>query len=244
MLMIKGLERMAPGRFYYTVSDMSAPALDRIKAAFPDITISQSNNEIPVQTDIVFLALHPPVLLETLRQIKDEIPPNAFVVSLAPKVTLDQMCAAAGRRDTLARVIPNAPSVVNAGYNPVAFSTAVPGESKESILEFLSILGDVREVPEEQLESYAIVTAMGPTYLWFQMYKLLSLAESFGIPQENALEGIVSMMKGAAQTMVDCDLPPEEIMDLVAVKPLKEDEGVFASAYDDRLQALYARLKS
>jgi pyrroline-5-carboxylate reductase len=118
------------------------------------------------------------------------------------------------------------------------------GEEKRNLLSLLSILGDVREVPESQLEAYAIITAMGPTYLWFQLYKLLSLAESFGIPRENALEGIVKMSAGAGMMMADCDLTPEAIMDLVAVRPLKDDESMFASAYDARLQPLYAKLKA
>ena len=37
-------------------------------------------------------------------------------------------------------------------------------------------LGQLPEVADEQLESYAVISAMGPTYFWFQFHALEQLA--------------------------------------------------------------------
>ena len=39
------------------------------------------------------------------------------------------------------------------------------------------------DVPEEELEAYALIPAMGPTCLWFQPYELEKSAGSFGLPR-------------------------------------------------------------
>jgi hypothetical protein len=39
-------------------------------------------------------------------------------------------------------------------------------------------------------------------------------------------------------------LPPDRIMDLVPVRPLMEDEAAIKSIYQNRLQAIFQKLKS
>ncbi|HSD82694.1 MAG TPA: hypothetical protein VLG46_02490 [Anaerolineae bacterium] len=110
--------------------------------------------------------------------------------------------------------------------------------------ELLSVLGDSPEVDEAKLEAYAILTAMGPTYLWFQLYELQAIAESFGLTPQEVTTGLEAMVMGAARTMTAADLPPAGVMDLIPVKPLGEDEAAIKGFYHTRLEALYTKLKS
>ena len=107
-----------------------------------------------------------------------------------------------------------------------------------------SLLGDCPEVPEELLEAFAMTTAMGPTYLWFQLYELHELARSFGIPEDILKGAIPNMLNGAVKTMYESGLTPAEVMDLIPVKPLGEDESAIKGYYQNRLNALYKKLKS
>jgi pyrroline-5-carboxylate reductase len=140
-------------------------------------------------------------------------------------------------------MIPNAPSVVNKGYNPVAFSPAFNGDEKKDIRKFFEILGDCPEVDEEKLEAYAILTAMGPTYLWFQLEELKNLGMSFGLTAKETEKALAKMVKGAVKTLYDAKRTPEEVMDLVPVKPLGEDEEAIRNIYLGKLKGLYAKLK-
>ncbi len=72
------------------------------------------------------------------------------------------------------------------GYNPVAFGPGITKDEKKALEKLFKALGDCPEVQEEKLEAYAIVTAMGPTYLWFQLYELLDLGKSFGMSDREA----------------------------------------------------------
>ena len=51
------------------------------------------------------------------------------------------------------------------------------------------------------------------------------------------------MVVGAVKTMYESGMPPEEVMDLVAVKPLKEHEESIRDIYRMNLEAIYMRLK-
>ena len=105
--------------------------------------------------DIVFLAVHPPVMAEVATAIKGSLKPGAIVVSLAPKFTMAKLTELLGGFARLARVIPNAPSVVNFGFNPVAFAPALTAADKAELTALLSPLGECPEVAEEKLEAYA-----------------------------------------------------------------------------------------
>jgi len=98
-------------------------------------------------------------------------------------------------------------------------------------------------VDEEKLEAYAIITAMGPTYLWFQLFELFELGKSFGLTDKQAWKGIKKMLKGAVETVDESGLTPEEVMDLVPVRPLGEDEAMIRDAYRTKLTGLYQKLK-
>jgi pyrroline-5-carboxylate reductase len=119
-----------------------------------------------------------------------------------------------------------------------------PGADKESLLAVFKILGDCPEVAEEKLESYAILTAKGPTYLWFQLYELQSLGRQFGLTDQDLHEGIFKMVTGAVKTMLESGLSPEDVMDHIPVKPLGEEEPNIKNGYRSKLTALYQKLKS
>ncbi|MCL5097741.1 MAG: NAD(P)-binding domain-containing protein, partial [Candidatus Omnitrophica bacterium] len=115
------------------VSDCNAEALDRLKVQFPGIETAPGNSAAGASQDIVFLAVHPPVMAEAATGIKGSMKPGALVVSLAPKFTFAKLSTLLGGFSRLARVIPNAPSIVNFGFNPVAFAPSLTSADKTEV---------------------------------------------------------------------------------------------------------------
>jgi pyrroline-5-carboxylate reductase len=224
-----------------TVSDTSAEVLAKLKARFPEITATASNDEAAA-CERVFLALHPPALKAVLSGIAPRVRKDAVVVSLAPVLTLARLSEMLGGFTRLARVLPNAPSLVAAGFNPVAFADGLPPEARAEIEALLDVLGAHPVVPEEKLEAYAILAAMGPTYFWFQWQTLRELAASFGLAPAEANRALRSMLDGAVRTFFDAGLTAEQVLDLVPVKPLAEAEAGIRQAYRDVLPRLHAKL--
>lgn len=224
------------------VADPSSEALARLKTLFPEIETT-SDVAAAASQDVVFLATHPAVLVEAAGRAVASVSPSAIVVSLAPKFTIAKLTALFGGFDRIVRSNPNAPSVIGMGMNPVSFSSSLTTADRESLLKLLAPLGQSPEVAEEQLEAYAVFTAMGPTYLWFQLQALRELAVSFGLSAAEADAGLKRMVDGAARTLVDSGLDPAEVMNLVPVKPLAEMEAQVLELYRSRLPALFQKIK-
>lgn len=224
------------------VSDCNADTLTTLKTQFPGVQTTSDSRAATAQ-DIVFLAVHPPVMAEVATAIKGSVKPDAIVVSLAPKFTIAKLNGLLGGFTRLVRVIPNAPSVVSFGFNPVACATALSAADKTDITTLLSPLGECPEVAEEKLEAYAILTAMGPTYLWFQLQALREVAAGFGLSDAEIATAMKRMVCGGARTLLESGLTPAEVLDLIPVKPLAEMEAQVNEMYRTRLPALYQKIK-
>ena len=107
----------------------------------------------------------------------------------------------------------------------------------------LAPLGECPEVAEEKLEAYAVLTAMGPTYLWFQLQALREVAAGFGLTEAEILPALKRMVCGGARTLLESGLTAAEVMDLVPVKPLAEMEAQVAEMYRTRLPAIHQKIK-
>jgi pyrroline-5-carboxylate reductase len=242
-IMLTALSKAGKLPAQVVVSDTNAQVLEHLHRDFHTLQTTGTDNTHPASCDLVFVSLHPPVIADALQKVKSALRPKTVVVSLAPKLTLSKLSAILDRHARIVRMIPNAPSLLNIGYNPVAFSRAIPKDEKAALTELFHALGECPEVPEKDLEAYAIITAMGPTYIWFQYQKLCELGKTFGLADNAVRQAVAKMAAGAVQTMFDSGLSPEEVMDLVPVKPLAEDEGAIRDMYTDRLTAMFNKLK-
>jgi len=224
-------------------SDTDPTVLDRLPHLSGHVKAA-NDNSAAAQQDIVFIAVHPPVLGEILSQIASAVRPDALVVSLAPKMKIAKIAEILGGFGRLARMIPNAPSIVGQGFNPMSFAATLPASDRSLLQSLMVPLGPAPEVAEDTLEAYAIISGMGPTYLWPQLVELVNLAKSFGLTPSEAMTAVTRMAAGAAATLAESGLPAGEVMDLVPVRPLGDCETMLCDAYRSKLPALMEKLRS
>ncbi len=191
---------------------------------------------------MIFLAVHPPAAPQVLQELQGRLPGTSVLVSFVPTLTISKLTAALGGFARLVRMIPNAPSVVAQGFNPVVFHPSIGGEDKSKLLYLFSLWGSAPEVDERLLEAYAIVTGMDPTYFWFQWLELLRLAREFGLEEPAARAGLAGMLHGAVAAPLESDSSPAEVLDLIPVHPLKESEATMQQIFREKLVGLHAKL--
>jgi len=225
------------------VFETSEPVLSALKAEFPKIKTSGTDFSRVASADWVFLALHPPVLVEALKSMRDSINPNALIVSLAPKITIEKLQLTVPRVSNIGRMNPNAGTYVNKGFNPVCFSREADREAIKEFIEVFEKLGKVPLVSENQLEAYAVISAMGHTYFWYQLQQLRELGISYGLSETEVSEAISSMLCGTAETLFNSGLPYDKVIDLVPVKPMAEHEDSIREFYRTCLNGIYQKIK-
>ena len=225
------------------VSDPNKEILGKLTVDFSGLNVTAGSNIEAASQEVVFLAVHPPVMKEVLPEIAGPVQSAQVVVSLAPVFTAEKLSALLGGYNKLVRMIPNAATFVNAGYNPVWYSKYIGETEKNLLKELFDVLGDCPVVDEDKLEAYAIVTAMGSTYLWPQLNELHTLAREFGLDEEETISGMKAMVANTIELLYDSDLSYDEVVDLIAVKPLGDSETDFRNSYRTKLSGLFKKLK-
>ena len=223
------------------VTDTNPEVLANLKKQFPEIVAADAKHA--AGQDIVFIALHPPTVMDTLELIKNEIKKEATVISLAPKINLPKFSMKLGHVSNIARLIPNATSYINQGYNPVTFASGFDPKQKKVILDLLKNLGKTFEVTEEKLEGYAIMSAMLPTYFWFQWKELADIGTKIGLSEAEAKESINQTIKASLDLLNNSELTPQQVIDLIPVKPIGEHEPQIIEIYKTKLIGLFEKIK-
>ena len=224
------------------VADTNKDVTDNLKKVFPDIQVETAS--VAASQDIVFISLHPPVVMDSLELVKDQFKAKAVVVSLAPKITIGKISSKLKQIKNITRLIPNAPSYINEGYNPVCFSSGFNEGEKAKILGLLRLMGNTFEVPEEKLESYAIMSAMLPTYFWFQWKALADIGIKTGLSEQESKNSIHETIVSSLNLMFKSDMTSSEVMDLIPVKPIGEHEVQIVEIYRSKLLALFEKIKT
>jgi pyrroline-5-carboxylate reductase len=224
-----------------SIFDTNPETLQALKQKFPFIQIMDSARETALK-DVVFLALHPPVIMETLENIKSNISEQTIIISLSPKITIAKM-ASVVQAQQIVRILPNATSIINHAYNPVTFKPTMSEIQKWYVLEMLNLLGVAFETDEEKLEAYALISSMLPTYFWFQWKELENIGAQMGLNESECKEALFETLNAALNTMYHSGMKPEEVMDLIPVKPIGENEAQIKSIYQEKLLGLYQKIK-
>ena len=224
------------------VSDPSEDLLGKLETDFVGLNVVSGSNIEAASQEIVFLAVHPPVMKEVLPEIAEAIQSAKVVVSLAPVFTSPKLEAMLHGYNKLVRMIPNAASIINSGYNPVWYSEYIGETEKNLLSDQFAALGECPKVEEDKLEAYAIVTAMGPTYLWPQLNELHKLALEFGMTEEETVAGMKAMVANTVDLLYNSGLDYEQVVDLIPVKPLGEHEEEIRNIYRTKLTGLFNKL--
>lgn len=223
------------------IFDANADVINALKLQFPEVEIAETVHQA-AQQPTVFISLHPPVIIETLDKIGNSIADDALVISLAPKITIEKIGAKL-KTPNIARLIPNATSYINEGYNPVTFAAGFNPIEKAVTLDLLKILGTTFEVEEPKLEAYAILSAMLPTYFWFQWNELCKLGTQMGLSEVESNASVQQSLVAAINLMFESKLSTEKVIDLIPVKPIGEHETQILEIYQTKLMGLFAKIK-
>jgi pyrroline-5-carboxylate reductase len=223
------------------VCDTNKVVLEEIKKQFPSVQISDSC-DMAAKQEIVLIALHPPVIMETLEKIKNSMDGKTIVISLAPKINFDRLAGILPTTNII-RMIPNATSIIHEGFNPLSFHPLFPENEKQPLLLWLKMLGHTFEVDEEKLEGYAIISAMLPTYFWFQWRDMVKLGLQMGLSEEESKESVHQTIIAASNLMFRSGLSYDEVIDLIPVKPISDHEPEITAIYHSKLPGLYQKIK-
>lgn len=161
---------------------------------------------------IVVLGVKPQLLLGVLREVREELAPDAVVVSLAAGVPIAAMERELRPGQPVLRAMPNTPAALRLGVTGVAGGTHADAEAVGLARKLFSGVGEVVEVDEEGIAAVAGVSGSGPAYVYLFIEGLIDAAVEAGLPPADARRMVVTTVLGAAEMVRSCPgIEPAEL---------------------------------
>ena len=226
-----------------TVCDTDVAHAEKASRRFGLRACSLTEEPLP-RSDIFLLATPPKATLDILKTLAPNLHQVQIIVSFAAAVSMSRLEAVVPSNVAVARVMPNAPSKVGKGMNPVAYGSNVTPNARTLIESLLQTLGETIEVKDEQMNWCVGLTGAAMRSLLPALEGMTQAGVEAGFSEEDARRMAAQVMFGTAALVLERDLSfneiksltPMETVDEVAVRQLFADAARTAKEKMDRLQ--------
>ncbi len=197
----------------------SAASAERLSAEH-GITVTTSSVQV-WQAPVVLLAVKPQQLQAAAAAAGDAAlqgpdgPEPGLLISVLAGVTLQRLQSHfPGWR--CVRAVPNTPALVRAGLTGLAFGDGVSDVQCARVRELFSLVGEVHELPEPQLDAFLALTSSGPAFVALVAEAMADGAVVSGLPRQLAHQLAHRTLAGTAALLQRQSLHPAALKDMVS----------------------------
>ena len=224
------------------VSNPSQEKLDRLKAEFPALHVTQSNQEAVSGADIIILAVKPWLIEPVMHSL--EFSPAAIILSVAAGISCDSLAAYAGNKEqAVCRLIPNT-AISELQSMTLACGRNLSDGQRQLISDIFNEMGRVMWLPEEKMGAATAMTSCGIAYALKYIQAVMQAGIEMGIYPKDGMKMVAQSVKGAAELILNNDTHPATEIDKVCtpggitIKGVNELEHAgFTSALIKAIQA-------
>ncbi len=208
-----------------TVASRTKEKLQPLSQKWPQIFTADDNIAAAQNSDILFLCVKPLETIRLLYEIKEYIPQNSHLVSIAACVRIANLEAI--YKGQITKVIPSLTSEVKEGTSLFCHNSFVTQENALSLVKMFQGIGKVEIINENDFEVAADLTACAPGMIAaiFQNFMGGGLRHS-NIAPETAFEMVISTLFGTAKLLREKNMTFSEMISRVATKGGITEEGV------------------
>jgi len=185
--------------------------------------------------DVVLAAVPPKSVLDLLAATGQWLRPGQLVISFAAAIPLSRLESVLPPDVMVARVMPNAPSLVGQGMNPVAFGQRVTPEGRALVEVVLDCLGETIEVNDGLMNWCVGLSGAAMRSLLPALEGMTQAGIEAGLSAEDARRVAAQAMLGTAAVVLQTELSFEEIKSLTPMQTV--DEAAVAKTYLEAARA-------
>ena len=189
----------------------------KIEEAPDKYVICESNTSLAVASDIIFICTRPNDLLSVLEEISGVVREDALVVSLNGSITFETLEKTGIRK--LAKVIPSVTAEINRSQTLVTYNGLISEDDKRSLSELLSCIGNVIELPENEMGMGSELVSCMPGFI-ASIFDVIcqSAMKHTSIPQEQVIRMVLDTMCATGELMIQKEMSFEDVVNRVATK--------------------------
>jgi pyrroline-5-carboxylate reductase len=172
------------------------------------------DNAEVMHSPVVVLAVKPQILKNVLEEIRAFARPWHLVISIAAGVPLAVLEEALPDCRVI-RTMPNTPLMVQAGMTALAPGSRATPEDLDLALDLFRAVGRAEVVEETHLDVITALSGSGPAFVAVFLEALADGAVKMGLPRSLAMEFAAQTVLGTALLLLEKNLHPGLLKDLV-----------------------------
>ncbi len=216
------------------VSNPHNEKLDRLKARFPQILVTNDNREAARNADIIIVAVKPWKVKEVLSPIHPQRP--QILVSLAAGISIEQLAHYVDPEMPIFRVVPNMAIAERASMTLICGRNASELQTQK-LTDIFNEMGLAMEIKEQQIEAATALSSCGIAYVLKYVQAAMQAGIEMGISPRESMRMVSQSLEGAAKILLNNETHPSVEIDKVTtpggitIKGLNELEHAgFSSA--------------
>ena len=197
-------------------------------------------DEAACAADVILIAVPPKTVRDALAALSARLHPGQVVVSFAAAVPLSRIEGLLPPGVPVARVMPNAPSLVGQGINPVTYGSSVPSEARTLVEAILAALGETLVVNDDQMNWCVGLTGAAMRSILPALEGMTRAGVEAGFSEVESRHMAAHVMQGTAALVLKTDLTFEQIKALTPMETV--DEAALAQLFLDAARAAQEKI--
>lgn len=215
------------------------------------IEANESNLDVIVGADLVFLTVKPQALPAVMKQLHGRIEPRQVAISIVAGANIATLATGLGHR-AIVRVMPNTPAQIGKGMLVWHATQEVDASQRKQVRLVLEALGEELLVDEEKYVDMATaLSATGPTYVFLMMEALIDAGVHLGFPRRIAEQIVLQTVAGSVDFARDSKKHMAELRNMVtspggtsAEAIYQMEKGGLRTIFSRAVYAAYQRTQS
>lgn len=191
------------------------------------VTVTAGNEQVCLASDIIFLAVKPQYMEQTLSSTNGALE-NKCVISIAAGLCAARIREMAGVNVRVLRTMPNTPAMVGLGAFALCDDCDLSDEERAVADGLFASLGVVEWVPEHLIDAVCGVSGSGPAYVAMFLEAMADGGVREGLPRATAYRLAAQTILGTAQMYLQNGTHPGVLKDLVTSPAGTTIEGCYA----------------
>lgn len=155
--------------------------------------------ELLRRAPIIVLAMKPKDAGAALKAMAPLLSEEQLLISVIAGLSIRTMQQLLGRKQPIARTMPNTSSSIGLGATGITFSKEITPEQRTSVLQMFESVGTVTVLEEDKMEILTGISGSGPAYVYYLMEAMMAAGIRGGLTPEQCRELTVQTVLGAAR---------------------------------------------
>ena len=162
--------------------------------------------EIAKECDLIFLAVKPQDLADTLNELGKTLPSKTLLISIAAGKTTSFIEQQIGKDNPVIRVMPNTPAQVGKGVSAISAGKFASAADLAIATQLLSASGLVVEIAESGQDAVTALSGSGPAYFFKFVEEMIKSGVALGLAEDVATKLAVGTIAGSAAMLQESGL--------------------------------------